>query len=803
MSYSYTYTHRGVKSRIGLFLLLTGLVLGSPSKASAVELLNGSSIPSSIGTAGEIDSYTFTGNAGASVYLRVAETDTTEFFISPFSPRVSLFRPDGSFVAGDTGSLVGAVFHQLTVSGEYTVTIRDDSSTESNTGDYNLYFTMAPGANENEGGPLVNGGTTSDRIDRGDIDSFAFSASAGDYYYLRVADTETTPFINSFFSPRVSLFDPNGNFVTGNTGSLVGAIRGRLVLTGTYTVVVTDASSTEANTGSYDLNFALIPGASENEGGNLQNGQLVSEQIELGDIDTYTFTAQAGEGVYLRVADTETTQFINSFFSPRIVLIDPQGNFITGDTGSLVGAIFSNLVTTGEYTAVVYDASSSEANVGTYDLYYTKVPGANEIGGISGGQTIDEFIDLGDIDSYAFTANSLGSSVTFTVTDLDEGGLSPRVVLFDPAGNFVTGDTGSTVATISSVLNMVGQYSLIVRDDSSSDANIGNYRLSGVGAFTGVPGSAKTCNGLAVTVDLALGQSPTSGNDVITGTAGADVIVAGLGDDTICSLAGNDRVNAGAGDDWVDAGAGADKVFGLDGADFVLGGMGIDEVITGGGDDFIFGGDGEDKLNGGPGDDMIFGGSGNDEIFGQGGDDWLVGGDGDDFMIGVDGVDEMYGENGDDVLNGGPGADMVYGGDGEDTLFGLAGNDIMDGGLSDDLVFGQLGADKITDGGGDDLLWGNEGDDAIVASSGTNTINGGPGNDTLQGGSGIDSIFGDGNLLQAGNDVIDGGAGPDLLIGFAGSDTITATDGSIDTVNGGPDTDTCTADVVDTVFNCP
>ena len=789
--------------RITNFLLLTLMFLVSPIAAANVVLPNGGLVSASIASAGEIDSYTFTGNAGNSVYLRVAETDSNTIVSSPFSPRVELRGPNGGLITGNTGALVGAVFVQLTVAGEYTVAIRDDSSTEANTGSYNLYFASVPGANENEGGSLVNGGSVSDQIDRGDIDTYAFSATAGDYVYLRAADTETTNFVNAPFSPRVALFDPNGNVVTGDTGALVGALQTQLVITGTYTVVVRDDSSTDANVGTYDLYYALIPGADENEGGVLVNDQSVSDRIDLGDLDTYTFFAQAGESVYLRVGETESNQFVTSPFSPRVALIDPSGNLLTGDTGALVAAIFSNLVTTGEYTVVVRDDSSSDANVGTYDLYYTKVPGANEGGGISGGQSIDEFIDLGDIDSYAFTANSLGASVSFTVSDLGPTGLSPRVALFDPSGNLVAGDTGALVASINAVLTMNGVYTLVVRDDSSSDANIGNYRLTGVGAFTGIPAAAKTCNGQVVTVDLALNQFPTSGDDVIAGTSGADVIVAGLGNDIICGLAGNDTINAGPGDDWVDAGSGNDEVFGLDGADIVLGGAGADTVIGGNGNDLIIGGGSGDVLNGGPGDDMVFGGAGNDDIFGQGGNDLLFGGDGDDFVIGVGGTDEIHGENGDDVLNGGPGNDTLYGGDGEDTIFGLTGNDTIDGGLSDDRVFGQLGSDIITGGGGNDLLSGNEGNDVITASSGSNVINGGPGDDTLTGGSGPDQIFGDGDISQAGNDVIDGGAGSDVLLGFAGTDTITSDDGTNDTVNGGPGTDVCTADNIDTTFNCP
>ena len=54
-----------------------------------------------------------------------------------------------------------------------------------------------------------------------------------------------------------------------------------------------------------------------------------------------------------------------------------------------------------------------------------------------------------------------------------------------------------------------------------------------------------TCNGLTATVNLALGQSPTSGPDVSLGTEGADTIRAHGGNDTICGLGGNGLINAG------------------------------------------------------------------------------------------------------------------------------------------------------------------------------------------------------------------------------------------------------------------
>ena len=70
--------------------------------------------------------------------------------------------------------------------------------------------------------------------------------------------------------------------------------------------------------------------------------------------------------------------------------------------------------------------------------------------------------------------------------------------------------------------------------------------------------SAGTCRGRPVTINLAWGQQPTSGNDVIKGSSGADTINGGRGDDTICAAGGADTINGGGGTDICDGGGGAD-----------------------------------------------------------------------------------------------------------------------------------------------------------------------------------------------------------------------------------------------------
>lgn len=109
------------------------------------------------------------------------------------------------------------------------------------------------------------------------------------------------------------------------------------------------------------------------------------------------------------------------------------------------------------------------------------------------------------------------------------------------------------------------------------------------------------CNGKTVTVNLALGETPTAGDDVILGTPGPDKIDALEGNDLICALGGKDIIDAGPGND---------------------------RVLAGGGLDTVNLGPGDDLARGGKGNDVINGGEGNDKLLGQKGRDTLDGGDG-------------------------------------------------------------------------------------------------------------------------------------------------------------------------------
>lgn len=94
-----------------------------------------------------------------------------------------------------------------------------------------------------------------------------------------------------------------------------------------------------------------------------------------------------------------------------------------------------------------------------------------------------------------------------------------------------------------------------------------------------------SCDGLAITVDLNRGESPTNGDDVILGTPGPD---------TIDGLGGNDRICGGDRGDTVNGGPGNDRIFGFKGSDVLSGGADNDRVVGGKGNDTCRGNAGTD-----------------------------------------------------------------------------------------------------------------------------------------------------------------------------------------------------------------
>jgi len=170
------------------------------------------------------------------------------------------------------------------------------------------------------------------------------------------------------------------------------------------------------------------------------------------------------------------------------------------------------------------------------------------------------------------------------------------------------------------------------------------------------------CSGQVFTVNIARGEAPTDGADVIIGTEEADTIDALGGNDVVCGLGGDDVINGGDGKDTLQGDAG------------------------------------DDTLDGGDGNDKLVGGDGNDTLLGQGGRDVIQGGDGNDIAEGGKKNDRISGNGGRDTLNGGNGKDRIDGQSGPDTIIGGGGNDRLIGGGGVDTINGKVGNDFCIEG---------------------------------------------------------------------------------------------------------
>ena len=167
-----------------------------------------------------------------------------------------------------------------------------------------------------------------------------------------------------------------------------------------------------------------------------------------------------------------------------------------------------------------------------------------------------------------------------------------------------------------------------------------------------------------------------------------------------------------------------------------------------------------------------------------------------DTLMGTSARDTVCGMGGNDSLKGLAGNDVLLGGDGNDTLIGGTGDDRVFGGLGTDAASYPPSAtavrasliDEGATGEGTDTfmtienLNGSAFSDELIGSSGANVLRGGKGNDVLRGRGFGDTLAGD--------------TGADQHYGENGDDTLNSTDGvsGNDSLNGGPDTDTCFKD---------
>ena len=462
--------------------LLAAVFSADPARAQG-PLTNGWTHTGVIAVGAEVDSWTFLATNGDTIVIRVGEISQT----NNFTPRIRLMNPLGAQQVTGSGPVVVGVAATATNTGTFTVMI--DGVAANATGQYRVTLVKVPGAFSvapgDEGGPMTNGVTHIGNIEVGDVDVWTFSANAGDNLTLRVGEMVA----GSSLTPGLWIYGPNGAQLDfyGSSGA-AAEVSVRATNSGTFTVAVADYNigASFAGTGAYRLTLAktgspivVSPG---DEGGTLVNGQTHTGTIDLGDLDVWSFTANAGDSIFVAAGESVA----GSALTPALWLYGPDGRLLTSYLNSTVAAeVYLRATNNGTFTVVMGDYSSAYSGNGAYRLTLVKtgdpitVSPGDQGGPMTNGTTHTGDIYVGDLDVWSFAA-SAGESITLRMGEMVSGSaLTPAVWLFGPNGALLDSyvNSGAAAEVYFRATNS-GTFTVVVGDYSNAYTGSGAYRLT-------------------------------------------------------------------------------------------------------------------------------------------------------------------------------------------------------------------------------------------------------------------------------------------------------------------------------------
>jgi serralysin len=267
--------------------------------------------------------------------------------------------------------------------------------------------------------------------------------------------------------------------------------------------------------------------------------------------------------------------------------------------------------------------------------------------------------------------------------------------IFGTSGNdtitpsFVSAGVTGGVPSTSADIIVGGDGDDVIDGGGGSDSSFGGNGNDYIFAVLGTPESIDGGAGVDTldtthfsgdyVVNLATGLTNFAGESFIN----MENLISGSGDDTLTGTAGANTINGGDGDDIINGGGGSDTSLGGNGNDYIFAVLGTPETINGGA--------GVDTLDttAFTGDYVVNLATGLTNFAGESFTNMenLISGSGDDNLTGTGGANTINGGDGDDVINGGGGSDTSLGGNGNDYIFAVLGTpESIDGGAGIDSL---------------------------------------------------------------------------------------------------------------------
>ena len=439
--------------RISVF---TFILLLCFSFLQAQTLEYGDATTASISIAGEVDTYTFTGNSGDVIRIRMrGSSQGVDGCFKLMSPAGAML-----FEECDDGGIVQMMAYKLTSSGTYSIIAQDHN--DNDTGEYGLSLEVL---NRVDGVRMVSCGeeilTTLDNWT--EVDLFGLECVAGDQLMIQMRSTISN------IECRLELIDQNGNTVASEVTQTGLAIIDAFAIPtdGRYVVAAYDGNGNDL--GEYGIAFQLLNQAScatPIECGASINGTF----SQIAQIDAYTLNCVAGDQLVVRASDLGTS------LEPNLILCDATGTDLVATMDTETAEINYNIPNSGAYSLIVRDDKGNDT--GEYSLSLQVVNSAScakylDCGDNAFSTTLEE---ENEVDVYSFKANE-GEIINVQMRGYLNG-IDAFLKIYDTAGNLIASDysNGSMAEINELVIPAAGLYTVTAEDRNGNDT--GEYGFS-------------------------------------------------------------------------------------------------------------------------------------------------------------------------------------------------------------------------------------------------------------------------------------------------------------------------------------
>jgi len=308
---------------------------------------------------------------------------------------------------------------------------------------------------------IVNGASQAGTLPAKTTNSYTFTANVGSILVLRLGTTG--------FDGALYLYGPNGAFLKTAASGTDAELAYAATNSGTFTAEVSSYSA--GGSGTYVLHLAQFPGAfivpAGEAGGPMTNGGSYAGTLSLGDLNLWSFTANAADNLVLRLGTTG--------FDGNLRLYGPNGALLKTAASGTDAELDFTATNSGTFTALVSSYTSS--GTGTYALHLAQFPEpfivpAGEAGGpMTNGGSYTRTLAPGDLNLWSVTANA-GDNL---VLRLGTTGFDGNLRLYGPNGALLKTAASGTDAELDFTATNSGTFTALV--SSYTSGGTGTYAL--------------------------------------------------------------------------------------------------------------------------------------------------------------------------------------------------------------------------------------------------------------------------------------------------------------------------------------